>query len=546
MTYPPPGGHGFPQSPHHPPAVPAAKRNQRRLTIALSAIVVVLAVIVALVANQLIFEATGKAPLPSLTLRAANDSGEDPFTDSVVLTNKVQPAAPRVETAAGAGVRLVNGTAPGLYATPGTASCDAAALGNRLSANPGAARAWAAVQGIRPQDIPWYLDSLTPVVLTADTWVTNHSYSSGGARAFQSVLQSGTAVFVDAAGVPRVACACGNPLRPPAAAPIGGYRVRGDRWPGYQPRYTYKVTTNNTYVTNNTTVVQQTPPPGLSPTDVLRLIDTVTGALVATPVGDLLNLPPRPEGTPEFTVERAAATNVAVSFDDEEEATANGLAGAQRTEPASEVVDAAENNGGDPFRNDATASSGAPYASASDTGQPAPADPGAPSTGESSPSAAPETATVFDPSTSGDAIGSLTFDDDGREVTCTLPTTFATATVSPAPGSAPECARLTFRAADLTKTAVEGAVSADAARVWRVTPVGRTAPIAVVRASWQTLAAPSTSTTTTPERTTTTEDTPSPAPMPTETTPTETTTQTPRETPTPPSTGESAAPVPSS
>ncbi|MFT3660571.1 MAG: hypothetical protein QM809_04010 [Gordonia sp. (in: high G+C Gram-positive bacteria)] len=361
MTYPPTGGHGFPPNPYQPyppPTAPVAvathKRNQRNLTLALSAIVVVLAVVVGLVVNQLIFEKTGDAPIPGLTLRAANDPGEDPFVESVVLTNRVDPPAPRVETASGHGVRMVNGTAVGLYATPGRASCDVAALGNRLAANPATARAWADVQGIRPQDIPWYLDSLSPVVLTADTWVTNHSYSDSGAHPFQSVLQSGTAVMVDAAGVPRVVCSCGNPLRPPSAAPIGGFRVTGDRWPAYRVQNTYRVAYHNTYVTNNTTVLRREAAAPADPAGSLSLV-TIAGEIIRQAVGGGLNLPANPPaGMRDFSAEAAQKANGAPTFETAEDAQNAGLEGAGSAKVAAQVLAAAKDNGNGPFKIEAS------------------------------------------------------------------------------------------------------------------------------------------------------------------------------------------------
>ena len=54
--------------------------------------------------------------------------------------------------------------------------------------------------------------------LRFDTRVTNHGFVDGGANAFQSILESGTAVLVDDEGVPRVKCNCGNPLTEPEDA----------------------------------------------------------------------------------------------------------------------------------------------------------------------------------------------------------------------------------------------------------------------------------------------------------------------------------------
>jgi hypothetical protein len=46
------------------------------------------------------------------------------------------------------------------------------------------------------------------------------------------VLQAGTAVLVDAFGVPRVKCDCGNPLTEPKAV-TGKPTYTGETWPGF-------------------------------------------------------------------------------------------------------------------------------------------------------------------------------------------------------------------------------------------------------------------------------------------------------------------------
>jgi hypothetical protein len=84
---------------------------------------------------------------------------------------------------------------------------------------------------------------LTPVLLRADTRVTNHGYRDGVATPRQSVLQAGTAVLVDGFGVPRVRCSCGNPLTEPiplsssldAAASDGRMVLVGEPWTGWDP-----------------------------------------------------------------------------------------------------------------------------------------------------------------------------------------------------------------------------------------------------------------------------------------------------------------------
>ncbi len=69
--------------------------------------------------------------------------------------------------------------------------------------------------GLRTTQIRTYVSGLTDVLLRTDTRVTNHGYEDGIAIPIQSVLQAGTAVFVDKYGSPVVKCYCGNPLTPP-------------------------------------------------------------------------------------------------------------------------------------------------------------------------------------------------------------------------------------------------------------------------------------------------------------------------------------------
>jgi hypothetical protein len=111
----------------------------------------------------------------------------------------------------------VAGDQVGLYGgTPGVAACDREKMVNFLETHPQQGTAWKNVTGAK--DIRSYAQTLSPVVLTQDTRVTNHGFDSGQASPFQSVLQTGTAVLIDDRGVPRVRCACGNPLAEPQSA----------------------------------------------------------------------------------------------------------------------------------------------------------------------------------------------------------------------------------------------------------------------------------------------------------------------------------------
>ncbi|HEV3124671.1 MAG TPA: DUF6777 domain-containing protein [Candidatus Dormibacteraeota bacterium] len=178
------------------------------------------------------------------------------------------------------GVTQVVGTVPGLYGgTRSVSSCNKQMLIDFLVANQDKARAWATAEGITPDQIPAYIGGLTPVVLRSDTRVTNHGFTNGQADPYQSVLQAGTAVLVDAYGVPRARCYCGNPLTPPvpvATAPT----YTGNPWPGFSPG----------------TVTAVAPPTAPAPGNCLVLIDPATGKPFCRPLttsgGSDTNVPP--------------------------------------------------------------------------------------------------------------------------------------------------------------------------------------------------------------------------------------------------------------
>ncbi|MER6196144.1 DUF6777 domain-containing protein [Streptomyces sp. NPDC001586] len=182
-------------------------------------------------------------------LQPAAATGPDPFTESVATTQDTPPESPAASptgptgskppsSPAGTttGTRSISGSAPGVYGgTRDTASCDVEKLIGSLSADPSKNAAFASAQGIQPQAVPAFLRSLTSVQLRMDTRVTNHGYQNGKLNAYQAVLQAGTAVLVDDRGVPRVRCACGNPLGPPVALKADPKRF-GQTWSSYQPQ----------------------------------------------------------------------------------------------------------------------------------------------------------------------------------------------------------------------------------------------------------------------------------------------------------------------
>ena len=112
--------------------------------------------------------------------------------------------------------------------------------------NPSKAAAWALTLSIKASQIRDYVSGLTDVILRTDTRVTNHGYVNGVADPIQSVLEAGTAVFVDKYGQPVVKCYCGNPLTLPVlyAAPT----YIGPLWAGFSP-------TQITIINQSTTII---------------------------------------------------------------------------------------------------------------------------------------------------------------------------------------------------------------------------------------------------------------------------------------------------
>lgn len=170
-------------------------------------------------------------------LQPAGKSGPDPFTESTARDDDSTPPSPTPPPSSSASANVtrgVDGAAPGLYGgTRKVGSCDVEKQVTVLQGDPAKSKAFASVLDIAPSSVPEYLRALTPVQLRMDTRVTNHGYRDGAPTAYQAVLQAGTAVLVDDRGVPRVRCACGNPLVPPVAQKSTPKRT-GEEWPGYQ------------------------------------------------------------------------------------------------------------------------------------------------------------------------------------------------------------------------------------------------------------------------------------------------------------------------
>lgn len=215
---------------------------------AVLATAVVAAVVVALVLTR--SDGGGSGTEGEVFLQAASRTGPDPFTESTATDSSAPPVSvsPAGESTAANSVRGVDGGAPGLYGgTRNVSSCDVEAQIKALRAAPAKNRAFASVAGVQPSGVPAYLRALTPVQLRMDTRVTNHGYRDGAATSYQAVLQTGTAVLVDGHGVPRVRCACGNPLAPPVAQRSTPKRT-GDSWPAYRPSNVVVVTPSVTVI----------------------------------------------------------------------------------------------------------------------------------------------------------------------------------------------------------------------------------------------------------------------------------------------------------
>jgi len=226
-----------------------------------------------------------EASAGEVILEPAGDDGEDPFFESVA-TASVEVEAGGVEDVTGSsdGVESLSGATPGLYGGTGDdAVCDPEALVGFLEGDAEKAAAFAEVLGISPDEIADYVAGLTPVVLREDTRVTNHGFTDGRATPRQAVFQAGTAVLVDDVGVPRVRCACGNPLSEPEAT-SGTPTYQGAQWSTF----------------DDARLVAVAPAP--EPQTAFEVVDVDTGDTYTIPVttGDELVLAPDGLGVVSF------------------------------------------------------------------------------------------------------------------------------------------------------------------------------------------------------------------------------------------------------
>jgi hypothetical protein len=172
----------------------------------------------------------------SVVAEPADSSGGDPFTPPPTTGDGT--SAPTSPAGGGSALGTDGGAPPvdvrvpgdtgGLYGGTGAEACSSASMARFFDDH--ADRQWRGPEprASGPATSRRSSSRLTPVVLRTDTAVTNHGFRDGRANAYQAVLQAGTAVLVDEYGVPRVRCACGNPLDGPGAR--DQVRYTGETW----------------------------------------------------------------------------------------------------------------------------------------------------------------------------------------------------------------------------------------------------------------------------------------------------------------------------
>jgi hypothetical protein len=194
---------------------------------------------------------SSKATGGELALTAAADPGPNAFMPPAASPPPTDTQPPPTLQPQGDGSTVetvpLPGDREGLYGgTDNNAGVDPDKMADFLGANPTQAGAfvdalnsdptvwWSGARRLAAADIRAYLHELTPALLRLDTRITNHGFDGTHATALQSVFQRGTAVLVDAHGVPRVRGLSGNPLTAPDTLK-GEPKLVGTPWPGYHP-----------------------------------------------------------------------------------------------------------------------------------------------------------------------------------------------------------------------------------------------------------------------------------------------------------------------
>ncbi len=246
---PPPAA---PDAEHQPPAT----RSKRYRLIALLAVVLIAAAT----------SCHSKASGGELVLTAATDPGANAFMPPAASPPPTNTQPPPTLQPQGDGATVATQPLPGdrdgLYGgTDNNAGIDRDKMIDFLGANPAQAGAfvealntdttvyWSGGRPLTVADIPAYLHELTPMALRLDTRITNHGFDGRHFTTVQSVFQAGTAVLVDAHGVPRVRGFSCDPLTAPIAL-RGAPKLVGTAWPGYHPGGLAEVQATKAAITN--------------------------------------------------------------------------------------------------------------------------------------------------------------------------------------------------------------------------------------------------------------------------------------------------------
>ncbi|GAA4478302.1 hypothetical protein GCM10023094_21770 [Rhodococcus olei] len=217
-----------------------------------------------------------------VALIAVVQDDEQPWTDRLLppqTPTQVPPGPAGSELPADVAAGTT-GDRAGLYGgSPDRPLCDRSRLADDLERDPVRAAAWSRVQ--RVDDVRGYVDTLTPVLLRADTRVSSYGYDDGRATPREAVLEAGTIVLIDDHGVPRVRCSHGSPLGAPTSRV--GPNPHSVPWPGFE--------------TDRVLVVR----PALEAMGAVSVVDLATGALTTVPVGSGTRPDPVPAVAPVAT-----------------------------------------------------------------------------------------------------------------------------------------------------------------------------------------------------------------------------------------------------
>jgi hypothetical protein len=218
-----------------------------------------------------------------LELTAATDPGANAFMPPAASPPPTNTQPPPTLQPQGNGNTLetqpLPGDRDGLYGgTTNNAEVDREKMITFFGANPPQANSfvealnsdptvyWSGGRRLVVADIPAYLRELTPAVLRLDTRITDHGFDGTHPNSLQSVFERGTALLVDAHGLPRVRGFSGNPLTVPVAL-RGAPKLVGTPWPGYRSGALAEVLAATTAITN------------------FVLVDIVTGQAFNRPAG---------------------------------------------------------------------------------------------------------------------------------------------------------------------------------------------------------------------------------------------------------------------